>query len=69
MEHESDCNSYNGEVEDISVEKSWSDIYTSEAEITDSDSDTSVHIQTVQWVEVKNSGQLHSTKKCKQGQK
>jgi hypothetical protein len=33
VEHESDCDSYDGEVEDISVDKSGSDTSTSEAEI------------------------------------
>jgi hypothetical protein len=47
--------SYDGEVEDISVDKSESDISTSEAGITDSGSDSSFD------VEVKNSGLPHST--------
>jgi hypothetical protein len=37
--------SYDGEVEDISVDESGSDTSTSEVEITDSDSDSSLDIQ------------------------
>jgi hypothetical protein len=63
MEHESNCDSNDGEVEDVSVAESGSDgISTSEVEITDSESDSSVDIQGLQCVEVKNSGLPHSTK-------
>jgi hypothetical protein len=37
---QSNCGSYGGELEDISVDKSESGTSTSEAEITDSDSDS-----------------------------
>jgi hypothetical protein len=59
MEHESNCDSYDGKVEDISVGESGSDTL-SEVEITDSDSDSSVDIQSLQRTEVKNSGLPHS---------
>jgi hypothetical protein len=48
MEHISDCDSYDGEVEDISAEQSRSNTYMSETEITDSDSDSSADIQVLQ---------------------
>jgi hypothetical protein len=48
-------------VEDISVDKVVSDTSMTEAEATDSDSDSSVDIQTLQWTEVKNSIVPHST--------
>jgi hypothetical protein len=44
-EHKRDCHSYDGEVEDISVDESGSDTSISEVEITDSDSDSSVDMQ------------------------
>jgi sporulation protein YlmC with PRC-barrel domain len=48
MEHESNSDSYVGEVEDISVDESSSDTSTSEVEITDSDLGSSTDIQTLQ---------------------
>jgi hypothetical protein len=44
-EHESDSDSYDGKVEDISVDESSSNTSMSEAEITDTDLATSVDIQ------------------------
>jgi hypothetical protein len=37
MEYESDCDIYDGEVDDISVDESGSESSTSEVEIIDSD--------------------------------
>jgi hypothetical protein len=62
MEHKSNFDSYDGEVEDISVDESRNDTSTTEAELTDSDSDSSVDPQALKWVEVKNSGLPHTTK-------
>jgi hypothetical protein len=62
MEHKSSCDSYDGEAEDISVDDSGNDTFTSEAKITDSDSNGSVDTQALQWVEMKNSGLPHNTK-------
>jgi hypothetical protein len=45
MEHESNSDSYDSKVKDISVVESGSDISTSEIAITESDSDSSVDIQ------------------------
>jgi hypothetical protein len=42
--HESDCDSYDGEVGEISVDETGSDTSTSEAEIIDFYSDSSVDI-------------------------
>jgi hypothetical protein len=52
--------SYDGEMEDISVDECGSDTFTKEAEKTDADSNNSVDIQALQLVEVKNSGLPHS---------
>jgi hypothetical protein len=60
MEHRSDCDSCDGEVEDVG--ESRSDTSISEVEIIDSDSDSSVDIQASQWMKVKNSRLSHSTK-------
>jgi hypothetical protein len=49
------------EVKDSSVDEPMSDTL-SETEITGSDSDSSVDVQSLQWVEIKNSGLKHSTK-------
>jgi hypothetical protein len=49
-------------MEDISVDESRSDTAMLEVEITDSDLDSSVDIQALQRVDVKNSGLPHSTK-------
>jgi hypothetical protein len=68
MEHKSNCDSYNGKVEDISVDGSRNDTSTSAVEITDSDSDSSVGIRALQWVEVKNSGLPHSTRHLRRAQ-
>jgi hypothetical protein len=43
------------QVQDISVDEPQSDTSTSIIEITNSDSESSVHIQVLQWAEVKNS--------------
>jgi hypothetical protein len=56
MEHERNCDSYDGEVEDISVDESRHDTSMSEVEITDSEPDSSFGIHAQQWVEVVNSG-------------
>jgi hypothetical protein len=48
MKHESDSDSYEGDVEDISVDESGGDTFMSDIEITDSDSDCSVVIQVLQ---------------------
>jgi hypothetical protein len=61
VEHKNDCGSYDGEMEDISVDDPRSDFSTSKAEITDSHSESCVDIQAVQWVEMRNSGLPHST--------
>jgi hypothetical protein len=45
MERESNTDSYNGEVEDISLDESGSNAPVSEVEIKDSDSDISADIQ------------------------
>jgi hypothetical protein len=68
IEHECDCDSYGGEVEDISDDESGSDTSVSEAKITDSDSDSSVDIQAQKWVELKNSGLPNSTKHLSRAQ-
>jgi hypothetical protein len=57
--HERNCDSYSGEVEDISVDEPRRDASTSEVKITDSDSDNSVDIQPLQWMEVKTSDLSH----------
>jgi hypothetical protein len=44
-EQESDCDSYDGEVEDISVYEFRSDTSMSEIDITDSNSHSSIDIQ------------------------
>jgi hypothetical protein len=68
MVHHSDCDSYGGEVHDISADEPRSDTSTSEVEITNSDSESSVDIQALQWVEVKNSGLAqHKTPKQSPG--
>jgi hypothetical protein len=61
MEHKSDCDSYDGEVEDISVDEYRSNTSMSKGEVTDSESDSSVDMQALKW-EVKNSGLPHSIK-------
>jgi hypothetical protein len=64
MEHKSNCDSYDDEVEDISVDESSTDTSMSEVEITDSDS--SVDIQAQQWVEVRTSCLINNIKHLKQ---
>jgi hypothetical protein len=67
MEHE-DSDSYDGEVE-VSVNECSSDTSMSEAEITDSNSDSAVDIQqALQWVGVKTSGLPHNTKHLSRAQ-
>jgi hypothetical protein len=60
MEHESNCDSYDGKVEDISVDESGNNTFMSEVEITDSDSDSSIDTQAQQCVEVKTLGLPHT---------
>jgi hypothetical protein len=57
--------SYDDGVKDISVDESGSGTYISKVEIADSDSDRSVDIQAVQWVEMQNSS-LTQHETCKQ---
>jgi nicotinamide mononucleotide (NMN) deamidase PncC len=59
MEHESDSDSCNSKMEDISVDECDTDICVSVVGIRGSDSDSSFDMQqTREWLEVKTSGLL-----------
>jgi hypothetical protein len=62
MKHESDSDSYDGEVENVCVDEPDSYTSVSEVETTNSVSDSSVAIQALQWVEMKSSGLPHNKK-------
>jgi hypothetical protein len=60
--HKSNCHSYNGVVEDTCISEPRSDTSMPEVKITGSDSDSSTDTEVLQWEEMKNSHQPHSTK-------